>query len=253
MNIRCDFCGASYDNEKHSHCPNCHSVVNNIQTTQTYNNQDPQSYQNDIYSQMEKDRMNTEQEYLESQRLRKRISNENRNANAKAMGCLVPLIIFFIFFAILVVSTAVSVFKEEGFFNDNSSTETEIVEVEQNVNFNETASLSNYSILCDKFETVDPAPWTINENEDCIEAHFIIQNTKDEALFFDEEIDCIADGTRCPRFTVLPTEVKNKNDKITPLYLNANDEADGSVCFKVPKDANKIIIKIGKYINIKIK
>ena len=255
MRIKCEFCGATYDSNQHPTCPNCSAVTGANKVVSDQIKYENQAEQYSVYNRMERDRLNTEQEYLENQRLKNKIKNEQAHqaiSKGVSIGCAIPVIIFVLLFVAAIIFGVYNGLKDEGFFDDTKDTTSEIVEVietPQNVNLNETATLSTYSIICDRFEAIDPYPWKPDAGNEYIDAHFIIQNVSQKEIFFDEDIICIADGFQC-RTPTSPTALK---EKLRETYLKPELKTQGSICFQVPTNAKEVLIKIGDYITIKVR
>lgn len=266
MLINCEFCGAVYDTNDFINCPNCHAASGKNATVQQHVENQNRANQYSTYSQMERDRyatdrerFNAEQEYLETQRLKDRIKREKSNeaiSKGIRLGCSLPFIIIGLLIACGIIFGVYNVAKEEGYLGgtykpDTSVEETveEIVETPQNVGINQTATLTKYSVTCDRFETIDPYPWNVDDGKDMYEVHLIVENLSDTDYKFGDKIICIADGFQCdmentPR--AVETTLKSKT-------IASGLKIQGSVCFSVPKDAKEVTLKCGDYITIKLK
>lgn len=273
MLVNCDFCGTVYDTDRFSNCPNCQAASGKNSAVQHQVNIQNQANQYNTYAQMERDRyitdrerynadaerFNAEQEYLETQRLKQRIIRERANdaiSKGIRLGCSLPFVIVAILIAVAIVVMAYNGLKDEGFFGDTykpdtSATESieEVIETPQSVKLNETATLTNYSVICDKFGEVNPYPWNVDDGYKMYEIHLVIQNVSEKEYDFREKITCIADGFQC--------EERNKPRDVDKTlrsgYIDSGLKVQGSLCFDIPDDAKEVILKVGNYITIKLR
>lgn len=270
MIIKCDFCGNVYDIEKYGKCPNCKAESGNNESVRQQISYQQQAQQYNTFSQMEQDRyktdkekynadiqkFNAEQEYLETQRLKRRIRSERTSqaiSKGFSIGCAIP---FYLFIAMVVcgmIFGAYTLLNENGFLNGKYKPDTSIVhateETNQNVSINQPAKLSTYSITCDKFEMVDENPWSVDEGKKFFEVSLIIENTSSETIKFGDEIFCIADGFQCDMVRS-PAAVP---DTLKSQEILAGAKIKGSVCFEIPEDSQEVLIKCGDFITIKVK
>lgn len=274
MLIKCEFCGVVYDTNDYMNCPNCHAASGKNSTVQQQIENQNRANQFSTYSQIERDRyatdrerynadaerFNAEQEYLETQRLKDRIKREKTNeaiSKGIRLGCSLPFIIIGLLIACGIIFGVYNALKDEGFLGgtykpDTSVEETiveEIVETPQNVSINEVAKLTKYSVVCDRFQIVDPYPWNIDEGKEMYEVHLVIENLSGEDYKFGDKIICVADGFQCDmEMTPRSVETALKSKTIaTGLKIQ------GSICFSIPTDAKEVTLKCGDYITIKLK
>ena len=256
MRIQCEFCNITYESKEHEQCPNCGAATGENKAVQEQIKRDQETRQKIEAHKLEQEKLNTEQERLQNERMRNQIEAEKTQHAIKkgiGIGKIIGLVFLGLFIAAIVVSCSISVLEDEGYFDQNEEQvegkEPEVQETPQSVKLNEAAVLSKYKITCDKFEFIEPYPWKPDKDNEFIEAHFIVENLMDDTLEFDEEIVCIADGYQCKEN--LPPNAMGEELGFT--FINKGLKTQGSICFQVPTEAKEVVIKVGDYIEIKVR
>lgn len=132
MRIHCEYCGCSFDSDEHGTCPSCGaSSENNILIKNERQKQG-------IYTDYEKIKLEEQarKEKLENDRIEQLVELDKQTAQVRKVlkiGCLIPVILFLIGFAVIVVLSFTKAIKNN-FFDDNKGTmntdsEIEIVEI----------------------------------------------------------------------------------------------------------------------------
>lgn len=266
MFIVCEFCGSTYDVNLSHECPNCGAEAGNNTVIQEQIKQQNRIQEYNTRCAMERERMATEeaqfisaQRRLEMQRLKQKIKSDKTArtiSNGISLGCSLPFIIVGILVAIFIIMGIYNGLKEGGFFetfDTNTSTTTiaeeTIPETPCEVKINETAELSYCSVVCNKFEKINPYPWSTAKNCDAYEIQLVIKNTTNESIYFDDKTLCIADGYQCKEMNT-PSAMEQV---LSEQNIEGGLKTQGSICFEIPKDAKDVVLKYGDYITIKLK
>ena len=260
MRIKCEFCNTTYESKDHIQCPHCGAATGENKIVQEQLKRDQENRQKIEAHKLEQERLNTEQERLQSERMKNQLEAERtEHAIKKGIGTakIIALVIVGLLIMFGVVSCSISILEDEGFFDKYEEEwqqameeeEPEIQETLQSVNLNEKATLTKYAVTCDKFEPINPYPWNPAPNNEFFEAHFIVENLSDDTLEFEANVTCIADGYQCKE----PIPPNAMGEELKYTYINKGLKTQGSLCFQVPTDAKEVIIKVGEYIEIKVR
>lgn len=262
MKIRCEFCNTTYESKDHAQCPHCGAATGENKVVQEQLKRDQENRQKIEAHKLEQERLNTEQERIQSERARNQLEAE-RTQHAINKGIhifkIIALCVVGLVLVIGIVSCSYSIFEEQGTFDryeeefeDAFGEKEEVLEIQetlQSVNLNEKATLTKYAVTCDKFESINPYPWKPAPNNEFFEAHFIVENLSDDTFEFEANVTCIADGYQCKE----PIPPNAMGEELKYTHINQGLKTQGSLCFQVPTDAKEVIIKVGDYIEIKVR
>lgn len=250
MRINCEYCGFSFDSDEHGTCPSCGASTSGNFLLEN------ERKQKGILTDYEKLKLEEQarKEKLENDKREQALELDKQTAQVSKVlkiGCLIPFILFVAGIIIVIILAFVTSIKDNFVDNGSSSdkeNDTEIVEVVETpvtVGFNEIASTSKYSIICDSYEVVDSFPFACDDGYQCVKFHFIFENLSDDYVNFSKiKMHCISYGLAC--------ESHWKNGvKGIPGSLDKGLKTDGNEVFEVPINANEFEIKYGDYITIK--
>lgn len=267
MVLKCEYCGAELDTKEDEVCPFCGGSYEHNKEYEEKRAREEESKR--II--MERRKLNLEQRKNEIEQENIAIErHQSRAHNKRQLGGVVrkTQLIIFIAALIFVISGTFSMFgsmlpmrlMKDNFIDSNVREEmpvadvsneditnatTETADVPVTVNFNETATTSKYTIMCDSFEVIDCSPFEPTEGYQYVTFHFILENISDDTLITESTMDCLADGIMC-------TWQFDDDRKDIPVSINKGIKAAGDVCYEVPINAKAFDIKYGDYVTIHI-
>ena len=270
MQITCEYCGGIIDIKEDKVCPLCGaSLEKNKQRAKILAEEQARK---DEKKEMEKQRLRMIQEEAKLRAEGQRLQNQKymteveklRKTKGKepflpSLGKIILTLIItagvvFIFIfgsTIKLISDEMERRAENPIETTISETEPEIVDVPVEASFNELASTSTYSIICDSVEEYQyyGVP---QEGYKHIAMHFVITNISDKIITTDEPLYCSYEYNgfliQADKPTV-PTSVWNT--MLEKTKLQPNGSAMGKVYFTVPVDAD-LIVTYGDYITLNI-
>ena len=205
MKINCDYCGAMIDTDKYRTCPNCGGAYGNDQ--EVLKEKAKLDRADDLYFQkkeLENDRMRIENNTMANSSI---AGSKTVQTAAKAMGigCVMPIIVICISFAIIIIFAVAAVLSESTYSGSSKKArettarssitvkpiempdisvpeipEITLPQIEAKVTagLGEPAQTLNYSVTCDRYQTVERWPYDPSEGYEFVSFHIIIENTE---------------------------------------------------------------------------
>ena len=228
MKFFCEYCGNRIDADKDHKCNNCGA-----------------SYKKN-------------KEFIKLHEERKRnleINNEYKHKvinhvfdTIKFSGFLmiVPIIIFVIVFALIVVGFMNMSNMEKGFNEFIGDVDSVFEEESKKVTagFNEFAETKDYKVKVEKYETVEDKFREAGPGYELVKFHLIVENLTNEELMR-EDVNCIVDGV------AQENNIYAGHSEL-PMLISRELAVKGTATFIVPIDATSYDIRYGDYVTIHI-
>ena len=275
MKITCDYCGTLIDTDKYSACPNCGGAYGNDQ--EVISEKEKLNRADDLYFQkkeLENDRMRIENNNMIKNSV---AGSKTVQTAAKAMGigCVMPIIVVCVTFAIVMIFAIAAVSSEKKAESSSSKREKEatthssisiepvempdisipeipeisvpLIETKVTAGLGEPAQTLNYSVTCDRYQSVDRWPYDPSEGYDFVSFHIIIENTGKEDYRPVEKIMCLVNGIMCD------SQWDNDRKQLSSDPIPSGIKSEGNICFEVPVDAEYFDLKYGDYVTLHLK
>lgn len=255
MKIKCEYCGAIFDDKDNIVCPSCgaeYSTNNFRNKAQEYQDQKERLYIEQQKEKIEQQKLNRQflESQLENQRRRnKYAANAQKFANTTRKGCGTILIVFAILMA-FVIAVCVKIAIDDEFGNHSSIsekvTEEETTEAPISVaegNFGEDIYNGRYIIKVDKIQKTSAYPWNASVGHTCVLIHVLYTN---KMLYRCGEpgnvyTNVIADGIAQKEF-YLPSGYKG-----FPNAVQKGLTVEGWFKYEIPDNAEKMEFRFGDY------
>ena len=264
MKITCDYCNSVIDTETQKCCPNCGASYGGDKEIQA---------ENERKRQMED--LNMQEQQLRIQQMQQQNGGQapakNTAVTALRIGCLVPLVIFGIFFIIMIIcvmldeADAPSKEKEETSRSKvvitYSLSEIDMPDIPEITGFGsgtEADTLSpvqvGNSVVCDGFTlscesqsvTEPPEHYKTAEGNRVVLFRLVLENTGEKKYYPMNSISCLCDGYVCSR--VYDSRKKDFGYDAIPTGA----KAEGYFCFEVPEDGEMLTLIYDNEINLEI-
>lgn len=265
MDAFCEYCGAKLDVENDNCCAQCGAPFDENESVKKY--REEKSRREERQKNIEELRLRQQQaQYNNAQQSQNTQPNpvSQQNANANRVNKIVVTVIIAICFGPMllgilgsIIGVVFDVVDELG--NDTEYTTRKpfttfasasdiVQESSVEVGFNETAVLEGYSFICDEAYRTDIKYGGAGKGYMYVVFHFIVKNTTDEKLWLSNDLNCIYDGD------MICDKAYGIDEKSFNAYasLSAGLGTDGYICYKVPENADSVVIAYGDNLKVNI-
>ena len=253
MKIFCDYCGNQFDTDKNAVCPSCGAIYDG----------DAEIKEAILKKEQEEMYRRQREEFVMREQQARLQKNRETSRRIIGIGCLLPVILITLCFAVVFIAALVQVIDERNEEKEDSNSSlledyeyespfedyTETEEDEPShvyAVFNEEAQTEDYYVICDDYEKIDRYPFTPTDGYMYVSFHLTVKNTGIGKVNTTSDVVCLADG-------VITSQTWDSDRKELPdTTLPAGVSAEGYMCYEVPVDAEEFQLIYGDIIYITI-